>query len=64
MCVDFTNLNKSYPKDSFLLPRVDQLIDAKVGHEMFSFMDTFSSYNQIPIDEPDQEKMAFITNRG
>uniref|UniRef100_A0A2N9H379 Reverse transcriptase domain-containing protein n=1 Tax=Fagus sylvatica TaxID=28930 RepID=A0A2N9H379_FAGSY len=25
MCVDFTNLNKAYPKDSFPLPRIDQL---------------------------------------
>ena len=23
MCVDFTNLNKAYPKDSFPLPRID-----------------------------------------
>ena len=64
MCVNFTDLNKSCPMDSFLLLRVDQLIDAKAGHEIFSFMETFSSYNQIPIYEPDQDKMAFITNRG
>ena len=23
MCVDFTNLNKAYPQDPFLLPRID-----------------------------------------
>ena len=23
VCVDFTNLNKVYPKDSFLIPRID-----------------------------------------
>ena len=28
VCVDFTNLNKAYPKDSFPLPRIDQLVDA------------------------------------
>ncbi|BFG30975.1 hypothetical protein CerSpe_172490 [Prunus speciosa] len=27
MCVDFTDLNKAYPKDSFPLPRIDQLVD-------------------------------------
>ncbi|XP_052295784.1 uncharacterized protein LOC127901823 [Citrus sinensis] len=27
-------------------------------------MDAFSDYNQIPMYEPDQEKTAFITNRG
>ena len=56
MCVDFTDLNKSCPKDSFPLPQVDQLVDATAGHEMLSFMDAFSGYNQIPMYEPDQEK--------
>ena len=64
MCVDFTDLNKLCPKDSFSLPRVDQLVNATTGHEMLSFMDAFSRYNQIPMYEPDQDKMAFITNRG
>ena len=27
-CVDFTHLNKAFPKDSFPLPRFDQLVDA------------------------------------
>ena len=27
MCIDFTDLNKAYPKDSFPLPRIDQLVD-------------------------------------
>ncbi|KAK9187630.1 hypothetical protein WN944_019028 [Citrus x changshan-huyou] len=44
MCVDFTYLNQSCPKDSFPLPRVDQLVDATARHEMLSFMDAFSGY--------------------
>ena len=28
MCVDFTDLNKAYPKDSFPLLRIDQLVDS------------------------------------
>jgi hypothetical protein len=62
MCVDFTDLNKACPKDSYPLPRIDQLVDSTVGHKLLSFMDTFSSYNQM--DEADQEKTAFITSRG
>nr|XP_009773218.1 PREDICTED: uncharacterized protein LOC104223466 [Nicotiana sylvestris] len=39
MCVDFTDLNKACPKDSFLLPHIDQLIDTTAGHEFLSFLD-------------------------
>ena len=28
MCVDFTDLNKARPKDSFPLPRIDQFVDS------------------------------------
>ena len=45
MCVDFTDLNKACPKDSYPLPRIDQLVDSTVGHQLLSFMDAFSGYN-------------------
>ena len=51
MGVDFTNLNKVCPKDSYPLPRIDQLVDLTAGHRLLSFMDTFSGYNQIRMDE-------------
>ncbi|XP_065626129.1 uncharacterized protein LOC136066174 [Quercus suber] len=47
MCVDFTDLNKACPKDSFPLPRIDQLVDSTAGHKLLTFMDAFSRYNQI-----------------
>ena len=53
MCVDFTDLNKACPKDSFPLPRIDQLVDSTVGHKLLTFMDAFSGYNQIMMDEDD-----------
>jgi hypothetical protein len=64
MCVDFTDLNKACPKDSFPLPRIDQLVDLIAGHKLLTFMDAFSGYNQIMMDENDQEKTSFITSRG
>uniref|UniRef100_A0A2N9HAC0 Uncharacterized protein n=1 Tax=Fagus sylvatica TaxID=28930 RepID=A0A2N9HAC0_FAGSY len=64
MCVDFTDLNKACPKDSFPLPRIDQLVDSTAGHKLLTFMDAFSGYNQIGMDEGDQEKTSFITSRG
>jgi hypothetical protein len=64
MCIDFTDLNKACPKDSFPLPRIDTLVDSTAGHGLLSFMDAFSGYNQIRMHPADQEKIAFITDQG
>ena len=60
LCIDFTDINKACPKDSFPLPRINLIVDATTGHELLSFMDAFSDYNQISIDPDDQEKTSFI----
>ena len=62
MCVDFTNLNQAYSKDSFPLPRINQLADSTAGHKLLTFMDAFSGYNEILMAEEDQEKTAFVTS--
>ena len=62
MCVDFTDLNQAYSKDSFPLPRINQLADSTAGHKFLTFMDAFSGYNQILMAEEDQEKTAFVTS--
>ena len=64
MRVDFIDLNKACPKDSFPLPRIDQLVDSTAGHKLLTFMNAFSGYNQIKVAKEDQEKTAFITNQG
>ena len=51
MCVDFTDLNKACPKDSYPLSRIEILVDSTARHQLLSFMDAFSSYNQIKLDE-------------
>ena len=61
VCVDFMNLNKAYPKDPFPMPKIDQLVDATVGHPQMSFLDAFQGYHQIPLALDDQEKTAFVT---
>ena len=62
--MDFIDLNKACPKDSFPLLKIDQLVDSTAGHKLLTFMDAFSGYNQIKMAEEDQEKTAFITNQG
>ena len=64
ICVDFTDLNRACPKDSYPLPRIDTLVDSTARHELLSFMDAFSSYNQIKMKEEDQEKTSFVTSQG
>ena len=59
MCVDYTDLNDACPKDSFHLPRIDQIVDASAGHDMLSFLDPFSGYHQIPMYLSDTEKTCF-----
>ena len=64
MYVDFTDLNQVYLKDSFSLPRIDQLVDSTAGHKLLTFIDAFSGYNHILMAEEDQEKTAFVTSQG
>ena len=62
--MDFTNLNKACPKDSFPLPRIDQLVDSTARHKLLTFMDAFLGYNQIRMAKEDQEKTSFIMSQG
>ena len=63
MCVDFTNLNKTCPKESFPLPRINQLVHSIAGDKLLAFMDAFVGYIQIKMAKENQEKIAFITSQ-
>ena len=64
VCVDYINLNDVYPNDNFPLPRINHIVDSIVGHGMFSFLEAFSRYHQIPMFQSDEEKTTFITPYG
>ena len=64
ICVDFTDLNKVFPNDSFPQLRIDQLVDSTAEHKLLMFMDAFLGYNQIKIAEEDLEKTTFIISQG
>ena len=64
MCVDYTSLNKACPKNLFLLPRIDQIVDSTAGCENLSFLDAYSGYHQIKMKESDQLVTSFITPFG
>ena len=40
-------INKATQKDHFPLPFIDQVLDTLAGKKLFSFLDSFSGYNQI-----------------
>ena len=62
--MDYTDFNEACPKDSFPLPRIDQIVDVSAEHGMLSFLDAFSGYHQIPMYPPDAEKTTFINPHG
>ena len=64
VCVDFTDLNKACPKDPLPMPRIDQLVNATVGHPQMSFLVAVQGYHQIPLASEDQEKTIFVTPTG
>lgn len=64
VCVDFTDLSKACPKDSFLLPHIYRIVEATTENKLLSFMDAFAGYNQLLMHLEDREKTSFITERG
>jgi len=62
MCVDYTDLNKACPKDSYPLPTIDHPVDGAAGHHILSFLDAYSRYNQIQMYQADRKKTAFMTD--
>jgi len=61
MYVDFTDLNKACPKDSYPLPNIDVLVDSAFRYKLLSFLDAFSGYNQIMMHPRDECKTTFMT---
>lgn len=60
MYVDYTDLNKACPKDAYLLPNIDRLVDDYAGFKLLSFMDVYSRDNQILMEMGDKKYTAFI----
>ncbi|KAL0400180.1 UNVERIFIED_CONTAM: Retrovirus-related Pol polyprotein from transposon [Sesamum radiatum] len=58
MCIDFRDLNKTYPKDFYPLPRTDQLVDSTSGCELLSMMDASQGYHQIMLAPEDRKRIG------
>lgn len=64
MCTDYTDLNKTCPKDPYPLPSIDKLVDDASGHALLSLMDAYSGYNQIRMHPEDEPKTALYGEKA
>jgi len=58
-CVDYRKLNAVTVKDSYPLPRINDLLDQLSGNAWFTTLDLKSGYWQIKIRPKDKEKTVF-----
>nr|KAG5692734.1 hypothetical protein BaRGS_033845 [Batillaria attramentaria] len=59
LCTDFRQLNNRTAKDSYALPRVEEILDCLGGSSYFSVLDMKSGYYQIEIEECHKQRTAF-----
>lgn len=59
MCTDYRMLNQRSKRDSYALPRVEELLDCLSGNKFFSTIDLKSGYHQVEIYEDHKERTAF-----
>jgi hypothetical protein len=57
--VDFRNLNQAAPKDEYLMPVANLLVDSVLGNKVISFLDGNAGYNQIFMVKEDVSKAVF-----
>jgi hypothetical protein len=63
-CIDYRKLNNVTKKDSYPLPRIDELLERYRTTRWFSSLDLAVEYHQIEMEEKDKEKTAFICSQG
>ena len=59
-CVDFRKLNSVTVRDSYPLPRIEDILNVLAGCSYFSVLDMKSSYHQIEVAPGDRCKTAFL----
>ena len=53
LCIDYHALNKNTISDSYLLPRIEELLSQLKGAQYFSHLDLRDGYFHVPIAKED-----------
>ena len=64
LCVNYKDISKVFPKEPYPLSCIDQIIDATMGHELFSFLDAYSGSHRIRMKVANHEATYFIMLYG
>ncbi|KAK8931429.1 hypothetical protein KSP39_PZI016937 [Platanthera zijinensis] len=64
LCIDYQELNRLTVKNTYPLPRIEELFDQLQGARCFSKLDLRSGYYQLRIDDKDIEKTVFCSRYG
>ncbi|EIE91156.1 hypothetical protein RO3G_15867 [Rhizopus delemar RA 99-880] len=64
MVIDYRKLNAVTKKDSYPLPRIDDLLDTLGKAKVFSALDMRAGFHQVPLEESSKELTAFTTKYG
>ena len=64
ICVDNRRLNSCSTRDAFLLPRIEDALEALGQAKYLSTLDLTSGYWQVEVAEQDKHKTAFVTPMG
>ncbi|MCG7878261.1 MAG: DDE-type integrase/transposase/recombinase [Candidatus Thiodiazotropha taylori] len=59
MCVDYRQLNKRTIRDSYALPRIEEILDTLAGSKYFTVLDMKSGYHQVEVFEEHKCRTAF-----
>ena len=59
MCIDYRLLNARTVKDSYALPRIEEIFDCLAGNKIFSVLDMKCGYHQVEIEEEHKPRTAF-----
>ncbi|GFR57939.1 Pol polyprotein [Elysia marginata] len=64
LCVDLTKLNEGVKRENFPLPLTEELLTSLAGGKLFTKLDCYSGFHQMPLAEESQKLTTFITPFG